>query len=290
MVQFMTLLNQFGTLIKCAPNKVGVSEGDAASNDVKGDAFVNLPVQANIFFLPPKSSPTYTAMVYNIEKCAHILKLTFQAISLSSQNPAMLITWSRFLRIIADFKRLAVLILGMIKDGFSPLVKCGNSHIFKDLDELKKKIMNEGSNAVAKHLSLTRQVATTAPTEQQGDVLLSTIQLLTKEVLLVFQELMKTPADDAGVKASDDAYPPDLFNVKISEYMAKFGTLFRFEKILKLMLKLKKIVLHSCRTVNDIKAVDGSIRQVILLIFYLETLLWIKEDFNLILSGPKLYI
>lgn len=251
MVQYMTLINQFGAILKCSPTSVPVDS-----------VFVSLPCQARVFFLPAKSATLWTEMTNSIAICTKVLKQSFHVISSSSQNPAMLITWSRFSRIVEDFKKLTALITNTMQT-FQPLGKGLESHIFKDLRELSDRIVRECSSAMLKRESLGENIG--GPVEQQqNDGLVGTIQHLTKEVLLVFQDLIKASVVDAEEEASVDVYPENLFTVKISEYMAKFESQFRFEKVLKWMLKLKKIMQHSCRTVSDLKAVDGSIRYVAL--------------------------
>lgn len=252
MVQYMTLINQFGAILKCSPTSVAMDS-----------VFVNLPSQARVFFLPPKSTTLWTEMTNSISICTKVLKQSFHVISSSSQNPAMLITWSRFSRIVEDFKKLTALITNTMQT-FQPLGRKGlESHILKDFCELSDKIVRECSSAMLKRESLGENIGGPAE-QQQNDGLVGTIQHLTKEVLLVFQDLIKASVVDVEEEASVDVYPDNLFTVKISEYMAKFESQFRFEKVLKWMLKLKNIMQHSCRTANDLKAVDGSIRYVIL--------------------------
>ncbi|KAG8189748.1 hypothetical protein JTE90_012923 [Oedothorax gibbosus] len=246
MVQYMTLLNQFGTLMECAPVQIE-------------DIFSALPFKAGVFFLPTKNTSLWNTIMGNIFECSKALKESFNVISASSQTPAKLLTWAKFSRITEDFKRLAILITKTVQ-AFELQRPRYQSITLKDLYELLKKV-TEQSNKVLNYNQFVLQTKVDEVAEEKNDRLVGTVQRLTKEVLLVFQDIMKSVSEEVDDEESSvDVYPESLFTVKISQYLTKFVEMLRLEKVLKLMQKTKRIIQHSSKTVEDIRSIDASIR------------------------------
>lgn len=253
MVQYMTLLNQFGTLMECAPAEIE-------------DIFSALPFKAGVFFLPPKNTSLWNTIMGNIFECTKALKESFNVISASSQTPAKLLTWAKFSRITADFKRLALLITNTVQ-AFELQRPGYRSHTCKDLYELLAKVTHE-SNEVLKYSKSVLRTNVGEVVEHKKDGLIGSIQRLSKEVLLVFQDIIRSSSEKVGEEESSaDVCPESLFTVKISQYLTKFVKMLRLEKVLKLMKNMKRIIQHSSKTVDDIRSIDSSIRFVGLLFF-----------------------
>ncbi|GIY25827.1 hypothetical protein CDAR_600181 [Caerostris darwini] len=249
MVRFMMALHQFGMLMECAPSP---SNGSDDMPSLIGDQ--------NLLCSFVKDDLKWTEVVKCINESSAELENHFQRMCNSASNTSMFTTWERFSQTVENFKILmmSVYTVGntIRKPGFKR-----EQHPTLSLDRLSDKVQKEFLKAQERYNAIHCKSKIKGSQDCTKNITFNSIvQKLTKEVLLAYQDVVALCKSSNEINVSDDMCPENLFTVRITACMSDFEKCLRFQTITKLLNRLKKRIQQNMTSLDDIKAINDSLR------------------------------
>ncbi|GFS38673.1 midasin [Nephila pilipes] len=256
MVQYMSVVQQLGLLMQCAPESFKGNFGDIPFiyNDKK------------LLCSLSKNDPIWNKIVKGITDCSTELEKGFEMMSQSISNTMIFTSWERFSQIMKIFKHLMTSINifwnSMKGPGFNQ-----NQQLTRNLTRLSSKIQIEYFKAQKRCNLLSSPAKEGGKKNQtnqnniQNRSLSVLIHKITKEILLAYQDILASCVScDKKDTSEDNMCPDNLITDKISVYLSDFKKHLHFQRITKLILKLQKQLQQSFKSKVGIEAIDGSIR------------------------------
>ncbi|CAL1290109.1 unnamed protein product [Larinioides sclopetarius] len=251
-IRLMATIQQFGVLMNCAPRSFKSSFGE-------------IPVihkDQRLICSLKKGDLNWTKIMTSITECATQLEKYFQQLLNSNPNYNVFATWERFSQTLENFKILTtsvdIALSSMKEPQFSR-----SQQIVSSLTNLSNEVHKEFVNATQQYNAIRHEakVKKSVQDDIRNKSVSATIQKLTKEVLLAYQDITTICVTSDNVNASEDNIcPENLFTNRIMTYLSNFEKYLRFQKVKKLVRKLRKQIQQYLSSVDHLKAIDDSLR------------------------------
>ncbi|GBM33520.1 hypothetical protein AVEN_237450-1, partial [Araneus ventricosus] len=250
-IRLMATIQQFGVLMNCAPRSFKGSFGE-------------IPVihkDPRLICSLKKGDLNWTKIMTSITECATQLEKYFQQLLNSDPNYIVFATWERFSQTLENFKILTtsvdIALSSMQEPQFS-----GSQQIVSSLTSLSNEVHKEFVNATQQYNAIRHEakIKTSSQDDVRNKSVSATVQKLTKEVLLAYQDITTLCVTSDNMNASEDNIcPENLFTTRIMTYLSNFEKYLRFQKVKKLVRKLRKRIQQYLSSVDDLKAIDDSL-------------------------------
>ncbi|XP_055945739.1 midasin-like isoform X2 [Argiope bruennichi] len=250
-IRMMATIQQFGVLMNCAPRSFKCSFGE-----------IPLVVKdPRLIGSLKKGDLNWTKMMTSIAECAKQLEKYFQQLLNSDPNFVGFATWERFSQIVENFEILATSVDIALSSMQEPLFN-KNQQIVSSLTRLYNEVHEEFKNATAQYnlINFEARMRRSQKDDMRNKSVGSIIQKLTKEVLLAYQDIATLCATTDMDGSDDNICPENLLTTRIMTYLSNFEKYLRFKKVKKLVLKLKKHIQQYLSSIDDLKAIDDSLR------------------------------